>query len=100
MNLDACPSKKKIEKKFLFFKYSVGQKHDWDTTIQWHGLWLEIDRVCNTCGITDRDWGWDDEQIMRWFGLTKCPAHNGQYYSMGNSYSEEELIKKYRIEPE
>jgi hypothetical protein len=95
-----CPARKKIEKKFLFFKYKVDQEHEWgETTIRWEGLWWNINRYCEFCELEDKSWGIDDEQLMKWYGLTKCPEHNGQWMTMGNSYSLKELLKKYKSNP-
>lgn len=82
---DGCPARKKVARRFGPFTLMVGQQHEFKAHL-FFLQWWEITWTCKHCGASWRQWPLDDFQIMRMFGLVRCPSHYGMA-----SYDEDQL---------
>ena len=61
-------------------------------------MWWTVHYHCKYCKIDEDVWGADDKKLMSMFGLTECPSHYKEGYSVftrNAEYTLKELKENY-----
>jgi late competence protein required for DNA uptake (superfamily II DNA/RNA helicase) len=89
--MNVCPARPKLNKKFLFIKYSSHQKHCYRiTSLHYRSLFWEVTESCPFCNASKTRFCSDEELIS--MGFKKIPEKDVLSW-LGTFYNEKEIQK-------
>jgi len=87
--MSMCPARPKLDKKFLFIKYSVEQPHEYQKVLlHYNTLFWELELRCPHCNAS-REYHPNDDDLIR-IGFKRIPD-KGKGSWLGSFYSKEEI---------
>jgi hypothetical protein len=89
--MSICPARPKLNKKFLFFKWSVYQEHFYRIVfLHYRSLFWEVTKSCPYCNARKTGLCSDEELIS--MGFKKIPEIDSSSW-LGTFYNEKEIQK-------